>query len=681
MDTQNKKNVRTPFILAGCGIIAVLMLCGIAAALGAGGAWLAAKQVNRVFDRVTTQIVTGLQANQAKVVPVHGLVEIQGAGGEWTVLNQESLIEPGQTVRTGELSQAQLIFYDGSQTSLGPNSEVSVDKLDFREEDQRRVVELTQQAGESTHDVAHSSNKGSLYAVHTPAGTGVAKGTQFSVSVTPDQATRFNVLEGVVAVTGMEETTQVEAGQATIIVIGQSPSDPALFITGEGVVTQTGDVWVIAGQTFNLHPATVVVGNPQVGDIVFVEGRQNADGTRLADFILLVRKSPTNDFTLTGEVTEIGETAWTVSGQSVTITDTTNIEAGIMEGNQVRVEGIILESGELLAEKITLLSQESGLPFEFEGVVQEINTDHWLISGVEIGVYTGTMIQAGLVVSDLVQVTGRIQEDGTWLADQIKLALDETRSFEITGPLESMSPWKVAGITFETRDWTEISENLQEGELVRVEGQIQPDGTWLAFEIQRVVDLPYPFFVLVGRVISIDPWVVNGIPLNVTEDTIIIGDIIPGTLVRVEINILPDGSWQVLRIISLEDFGHVPVCMHVFATVVSVDGNIVHLLGWPDVTWNGSVSEEGDEDSEDGELTPNSLIQIYLCIDEEGNITIVYITLVTPGNPEVQPPLEGEKVAVCHKPGHKKGGHTLIIGAPAVPAHLAHGDTLGACQP
>jgi hypothetical protein len=44
----------------------------------------------------------------------------------------------------------------------------------------------------------------------------------------------------------------------------------------------------------------------------------------------------------------------------------------------------------------------------------------------------------------------------------------------------------------------------------------------------------------------------------------------------------------------------------------------------------------------------------------------------TPGNGQ-------EKVLVCHKPNSKKGGHTLSIAKPAVPAHLGHGDTLGPC--
>ncbi len=40
---------------------------------------------------------------------------------------------------------------------------------------------------------------------------------------------------------------------------------------------------------------------------------------------------------------------------------------------------------------------------------------------------------------------------------------------------------------------------------------------------------------------------------------------------------------------------------------------------------------------------------------------------------EVKPPAQEEKVTLCHI------GHTITVGASAVPAHLAHGDTVGAC--
>lgn len=39
------------------------------------------------------------------------------------------------------------------------------------------------------------------------------------------------------------------------------------------------------------------------------------------------------------------------------------------------------------------------------------------------------------------------------------------------------------------------------------------------------------------------------------------------------------------------------------------------------------------------------------------------------------------KVQICHfPPGNPANFHTLTVGAPAVPAHLAHGDSLGACE-
>jgi hypothetical protein len=40
-----------------------------------------------------------------------------------------------------------------------------------------------------------------------------------------------------------------------------------------------------------------------------------------------------------------------------------------------------------------------------------------------------------------------------------------------------------------------------------------------------------------------------------------------------------------------------------------------------------------------------------------------------------------EKVTICHiPPGNPDNAHTIVVGAPAVPAHLAHGDFLGSCE-
>jgi hypothetical protein len=58
------------------------------------------------------------------------------------------------------------------------------------------------------------------------------------------------------------------------------------------------------------------------------------------------------------------------------------------------------------------------------------------------------------------------------------------------------------------------------------------------------------------------------------------------------------------------------------------------------------------------------------------------LVLNVAGNEEVYPGSSFEildhKVTICHKPGKKQ--QTLSVDYNAVPAHLAHGDYLGACQ-
>ncbi len=43
---------------------------------------------------------------------------------------------------------------------------------------------------------------------------------------------------------------------------------------------------------------------------------------------------------------------------------------------------------------------------------------------------------------------------------------------------------------------------------------------------------------------------------------------------------------------------------------------------------------------------------------------------------------DGHHVTICHfPPGNPGNAHTIRVGAPAIPAHMAHGDHLGSCGP
>ena len=671
MDTNRKRNFPWVVILLAAGFV-IALACGVAATIGTGTLFWLTQRSAATSDMEPLQAVSDTDLQGTHLLPVRGLVEQQDPSGGWHAVTARTPISQGQRVRTGALSAAQFTFNDGSRATLGANTEIKIDELNFQ--DERQVIMLSQFLGESDHEVASNSGKTTRYQVHTPGGKGEARGTIFHVMITPDLATHFTVEEGSLAVTGQGETVFVEDGQTTMIYTDEPPTDPALRIFGEGVVTQIGETWVIAGQSFSIHENTFIIGSPQVGDIVHVEGRLLADDTRLADLIVLLRSSPANRFTLIGEVQEIGDQNWTVAGQTIEIVDDTEIDPSIQIGDQVRVAGIILENGALQAENILLFSEDGGLPFDFSGVVETIGTQSWTISGVTVAIDKNTAIDGGLAAGDVVRVSGWIQVDGIWLARKIKRVIEGERSFEIAGQIESIDPWVVAGISFETRDWTDIDPGLQVGDLVRVKGKIQEDGTWLAFEIERIQDLPYPLIVIIGTVISTNPWVVSGIPLNVTPETIIEGDIVPGMLVRVEIYLLPDGTWQVVRITALDVFIGIPGCMNLTATVLSFDGSRLQLLGWPELVLGEDVEIDGD-------LIPNSIIVIQLCFNEDGTIVIIQIIIIF--RPEIDiepPPVDGHKVTICHKPLKKKGGNTITISRSALPAHLAHGDYIGACS-
>lgn len=245
--------------------------------------------------------------------------------------------------------------------------------------------------------------------------------------------------------------------------------------------------------------------------------------------------------------------------------------------------------------------------------------------------------------------------------------------FDVTAELESIDPWIVAGITLETNDSTQIEEGLQVGDLVRVRGFILEDSTWLANSIERAEEQIDPIIILIGKVDSLDPWVINGIQLNVTEATDIQGEITTGMFVRVEILLDPDGTWEVLSIVPLGEPEEGPNCATVVVTVVDIEGDEIQLSGWPAITLGEDIEIEGGIEA----LSTNQVVLVVVCPSEEGQIIIVQIIFLDTGD-EGTSSEGGEKVLVCHKPD-KKGGHTISIASAAVPAHLAHGDTLGSC--
>lgn len=668
------------------GVAALALTCLIVAIALAGFVWLRRSPRQVAFPNTPRETVTVANPQTATLAEVRGVVKIQNENGEWVTAKAGQTLTAGKRLRTGSLSSATLVFYDGSRTQLGPDTEIWIDALDAKTTGPR-VIRLTQWVGESKHDVAHSDDPASVYEVRTSSGTGTAKGTSFRVLVTA-LFVRFDVDQGAVAVVNLNVTVVVVAGQTTTLPSGQAPGEPVFHVSGEGEVLQIGSSWNIAGQLFLTDGDTVIAGDPQVGDWVAVEGHLLPDGTRLADRITLLRHAEKNKFSFTGIVDSIGSETWTISGITVHVDSLSVIEDGIEAGKTVEVVGGIAQDGAFWASRISLVEDEApGLPFEFTGVVAGVGDSTWTVSGVVIAVDDGTKIEAGLEEGDVVKVEGHILDDGRWLAKSIKLAEDDEHKFEITGPVESVDPWTVAGVEFETNDATEIDEGIEVGNRVKVEGRILADGRWLAEEIKLVEDDQALRFEFVGKVASTSPWVIGGLTLATDQNTKIEGEIAIGDLARVKGKILSDGTLLAEKIKRLKgDLG----CLDVSAVVINANGGQMVLS-------NGQTINLSDVQI-NGDLKPAAIVLIHLCVADDGAVVIISITVIfqMDATPTASPALtvtptlmvtpapttggdEGGKVTLCHN-ASGKNPHTITVAPSAVNAHLAHGDTLGPCD-
>lgn len=666
-----------PALVAGGCVVLLLLACGLSAALGTGGMLLTAR-----LAKARSSGAMNATAQTAVVQDIRGQVEVQAADGIWSPAEAGMQVSAGQHVRTGSLSSAALVFNDGSRALLQASSEIAIDALDVPGGSKPRTILLNQISGQSDHDVTPNKHKDSRYEVNTPSGTGQAKGTQFQVIITADHAAYFYVSEGSVAVTGLKTTVLVGIGQMTIIFPQMTPLEPFSSVTVQGVVTQTGDTWIVNGQSFTVNEKTVLSGDPKVGDWVLVKGHLLEDETKAADWITRIYTPPTNEFRLTGTVESIGDTEWKVNGQSIAVTPDTQIDSEIVVNDTVLVRGRVLPEGKLQARSIQRIDEALGLPFDFTGVINAMGDTTWTISGISVTITDTTQLEISLKEGDLVRAQGYIDENNEWIAESIQRTEEDTRTFSFTGTLENKEPWKVSGISFETREWTEIDENLAVGDRVLVSGIIDENGGWIATRIERLDDLLSGRMILVGVVISTEPWVVSGTPILVNDETVIDGTINVGMLVRVEFVLQPDGTWLAVSIRPLSLVVWFPGCFDILATVVSVNGNQIQLANWPLLVLDDTVTitnEQGEDAGTIGTLAPGSMVRIRICFDADMNIHIITIIIIEMPDQPDGPGDETGKATVCHKPD-KKGGHTLTISQSAVPAHLGHGDYLGACR-
>ena len=123
---------------------------------------------------------------------------------------------------------------------------------------------------------------------------------------------------------------------------------------------------------------------------------------------------------------------------------------------------------------------------EGEGVIRSVSRGSVTIGNKKVQITEDTVVDEQLQSGDRVKVSGDLQSDGSFIATKIE---SDNRRVQLEGTLESMSPaiWTVDGQRVRLTADTRISGEASEGSKVKVVGTRQSNGTVLALKIAITV--------------------------------------------------------------------------------------------------------------------------------------------------------------------------------------------------
>ena len=299
-------------------------------------------------------------ARRVSLIEVAGIVEVSSgeSAGDWQGVSDGQEIKEGQRLRTGADSTATLLFYEGSRTILGSNTDLVL--VNARGDGQKSVnISIYQYRGDTKHSVVPFESEKSAYRVDTPTGSANVHGTTFRVLVPVEDVTRFSVDTGVVLVESQNEQVYLTAGQATVAQAGQPLKAPAYQFSLEGILGENDqDLWVVDSVAFLVAPETILKGSPQQGDFVRVDGRALKDGTWVADIVEVVGNTQSKA-TFTGILQSMGS-EWTISRANVLVDRDTRIDASLAIGDPVEISFIVLDDGRWKALSATRFDGTNG---------------------------------------------------------------------------------------------------------------------------------------------------------------------------------------------------------------------------------------------------------------------------------------------------------------------------------
>lgn len=187
----------------------------------------------------------------------------------WTEGQAGMSLEPGDIIKSGADSSAEITFLDGSTIELQAGTEVEVVTLSISTGSGSATIGLKQTIGSIIFRVTRIVDPASRYEVETPAGVVAIRGSAVEITVTEDGTTQACNLEGNIWAIARGVELQIPEGECCVI----RPDQPPKLTTSLTISTSTGGSVTIPGEgTFRYDQGTVVDLWVEVNECYFFAG-------------------------------------------------------------------------------------------------------------------------------------------------------------------------------------------------------------------------------------------------------------------------------------------------------------------------------------------------------------------------------------------------------------------------
>ncbi|MFQ6015501.1 MAG: FecR domain-containing protein [Anaerolineae bacterium] len=266
------------------------------------------------------------QSSHSATIEVEGTALLQkgGSGPFIEIGSERTLVSVGDRVKTGADSKAIITFFEGTESELGPETDLTIQELAVVSEQSFTIV-LQLWLGQTWHRVVGLIDPNSRHQIVTPSAVVAVRGTEYGVAVDEKLVTRVEVVEGLIAVTAQEVTVELKPGEQTEVEPGQPPEPPRPRESDQGKMLEQVEVdgnaeifvrYFATGERVNLtnHPAQDIFPaswSPDGSQILFSSDR---DG----DFeIYIMDDNGSNVRQLTDNSTEDFAPFWSPDGQKI----------------------------------------------------------------------------------------------------------------------------------------------------------------------------------------------------------------------------------------------------------------------------------------------------------------------------------------------------------------------------